>query len=75
MIFIKPLLQKLLNKETKADFNAQYIGKIVKKLARQTVEICDTISMIKNIVQYGQSGILYNMIGCKKMCKIRLENF
>lgn len=32
MIFIKPLLQKLLNKETKADFNAQYIGKIVKTI-------------------------------------------
>lgn len=32
MIFIKPLLQKLLRKETKADFNAQYIGKIVKTI-------------------------------------------
>ena len=32
VIFIKPLLEKLLKKETKADFNAQYIGKIVKTI-------------------------------------------
>ena len=30
VVFIKPILQKLLKKETKADFNDQYIGKIVK---------------------------------------------
>ena len=30
MVFIKPLMQKLIKKETKADFNEQYIGKIVK---------------------------------------------
>lgn len=30
IIFIKPLLQKMLKKEDETDFNAQYIGKIVK---------------------------------------------
>ena len=29
-IFIKPILQRMLKKETNADFNAQYIGKVVK---------------------------------------------
>lgn len=32
VIFIKPILQKLLKKETKVDFNGQYIGKIVKTI-------------------------------------------
>ena len=30
VIFIKPLLMKMVNKDNKADFNAQYIGKIAK---------------------------------------------
>ncbi len=30
IIFIKPLLQKMLKKEDETDFNAQYVGKIVK---------------------------------------------
>ena len=30
IIFIKPMLEKLLKKEDEADFNAQYVGKIVK---------------------------------------------
>lgn len=30
ILFIKPLLVKLLKKETHADFDAQYIGKVVK---------------------------------------------
>ncbi len=32
IIFIKPLLVKMLKKEDQADFNTQYIGKIVKSL-------------------------------------------
>ena len=32
IIFIKPLLLKLLKKNTNADFEAQYIGKIVKSI-------------------------------------------
>lgn len=31
-IFIKPILQRMLKKETKADFDAQYIGKVVKTI-------------------------------------------
>lgn len=30
IILIKPLLTKMINKDSKADFNSQYIGKIVK---------------------------------------------
>lgn len=37
LIFIKPLLVKmLLNKDSKADFNSQYIGKIVKVIETVT---------------------------------------
>lgn len=37
LIFIKPLLVKtLLNKDGKADFNAQYLGKIVKVIETVT---------------------------------------
>lgn len=32
IIFIKPILEKTLKKDTKADFNSQYIGKIVKSI-------------------------------------------
>ncbi len=32
ILFIKPLLTKLLKKETHADFDSQYIGKIVKSI-------------------------------------------
>lgn len=32
LIFIKPLLTKLLKKEKNADFDSQYIGKIVKSI-------------------------------------------
>lgn len=30
VIFIKPLLSQMIKKDNKADFNAQYIGKVVK---------------------------------------------
>lgn len=30
IIFVRPLMAKIVNKEGKADFNEQYIGKIVK---------------------------------------------
>ena len=32
IIFIKPLLSKLLKKDSKSDFASQYIGKIVKSI-------------------------------------------
>ena len=32
IIFIKPILLKMLKKEDQADFNTQYIGKIVKSI-------------------------------------------
>lgn len=32
ILFIKPLLAKLLKKDTHADFDAQYVGKIVKSI-------------------------------------------
>lgn len=32
LIFIKPLLTKLIKKQTQADFDSQYIGKIVKSI-------------------------------------------
>lgn len=32
IIFIKPILVKMLKKEDQADFNTQYIGKIVKSI-------------------------------------------
>ncbi len=32
ILIIKPILSKLLKKESHADFNAQYIGKIVKSI-------------------------------------------
>lgn len=42
IIFIKPMLVKTLKKETKADFNSQYIGKIVK--------VIEPVTMLKGAV-------------------------
>lgn len=42
IIFIKPMLVKTLKKESKADFNSQYIGKIVK--------VIEPITMLKGAV-------------------------
>lgn len=38
VIFIKPLLEKMLKKESNADFKAQYIGKIVKTIEPVAVD-------------------------------------
>jgi len=38
IIFIKPMLVKILKKDTKADFNDQYIGKVVKCIENITTQ-------------------------------------
>lgn len=42
IIFIKPILEKMIKKESRADFNSQYIGKIVK--------VIEPIDMLKGAV-------------------------
>lgn len=38
VLFIKPILEKLLKKESGADFKAQYIGKIVKTIEPVSID-------------------------------------